>query len=546
MITTMTNKEELKAKIEKIKKGLENPEIADNLKMTMREGLANAEKELAALSAPAPTRTEAYKALLAEYPELNSGNVGIGKTYGGHFDKAVASLLKMGYTKAVAEEMAEVFLNTKLPAAPKAEKPEPKPAKAQVFAAVNQKKGAKVKTVKAVKTVEAAGGKHAPVEGGKVAVFPGAKVAEMEAFYEKAGFANVQRHEVAEGKFSITFTLPTVEPKPAKPAKKQPAAPAAEPATSTSFDWMHKVPGWENARQVRLKTPFFVIEVEADGHLTTRGAKVPLKKGDFLLLNEEGYPMTFFTPKSAEGKVVSFQEMVTRSHFEEVRDGLQAKLDQAGPVAQQARSKPAAAPAQTPAPTAAPAHKGHTCTREESEVMGLTGAFYDWLENNKWDGLLESLDVLKVVYTKGEKAHFLVQTKNYKLFGRNRSQWHRICPETWKMTAVAEKDWPKPGSYKLLLSEQDIRKAKTTRGPKMFGQCLAVYRKFAECSKDGTCNAEDRDKISKAWHTCGDLTLKTDKLPKWMELLYEKVRKEKRANETFPQAMHRIASQGKH
>ena len=492
---------EIRQKIGKLQKGIKNPHVADNFKKNMKakikelEALLNKDDpqkkkpEKSKATAKKPNKNDAYAALRKEFPELTKASVKrmTAKEYGGIRKQVEAEIRKHGFEdKTTLSDMSDVFLTSKLP------KGEDSP---QSAVSSTQKKKTAPKTV--AKTDKKTTGK----------------------------------------------------------------------ATSTNnniYDWMTKVPGFENLKKVRLKTPFYLMEVPEDGQFVLRGVSIPLKKGETLLMNDEGYPFTFMTTTAIGKRISPYQKMVSQSVHQKALDrvslleGRISKLTAAGKKAKSDAKKAAMPPdpkkQQPPVkkePVKIPEKKEGSkpkkrtvCTRQEGNVLRLTSTFYKWLQKHNWTGPINSKKVMKIVYTKGEKATFLVQTKSYRVL-KNRVEWHRICPQSWKMTKLAEKDWPKPNSYRLLLSEREIKKAKTTNGEKVFGTCLTTYRKFYECSKDGSCNADDRQKIKEAWSTCGDLIEKKEKQPEWMSKLWKKVKAEKRKDETIYDAMSRIAKESK-
>lgn len=485
-------KEELIAKIAKMKKGIASGAIPAASLPDLEKALENARKQLAKMEAeetpikdvkaagtPAP-RAEVYAWLTDAHPTLTRSSVDAlaSKEFDALHANLVADVTQAFPANAAnAADIAEQFLNSHLPGEGKKSEEKPKTFKV------------KAKVVKVTK-----------------------------------GLRFSKRN--------------------AKTEEKPPH----------TYDWMHKLDEKERTKAVRLPGKYFLHVLEYDSVLKTRGVDVPLKKGDALLLNEEGYPMTFFVASQIDKQTAPWAETVTDATHEKSKErialleGRIAKILAAGKTGKKAQTPDSAPAKKAPEPAPAKAEskdepaptKRHSCTRSEGNVLRLTETFYNWLHENMWTKGLTAKDVLKIVYTKGEKAGFYVQTKHYKLFG-NRIEWYKICPQTWSMTKLEKADYPKPGSYKLLLSESEIKKAKTTKGPAMYSTCLETYRKFYECSKDGSCNATDRGKIKEAWSTCGDLTLKTDKLPAWMTLLHEKVKAEQKPGEKYTDAMSRVA-----
>lgn len=247
---------------------------------------------------------------------------------------------------------------------------------------------------------------------------------------------------------------------------------------------------------------------------------------------------------------VTFDEQV--AEIAELKQKLKAhaaKLSQPKPTPPKPQPSPAkttskAAP-KVAKKSASQATKTEGCTTEQRHLAKLVGQMQKFLSENIYTGVFKSRTIEGIYRrTKDDGSYeVVVKVKSYAL--KNRDEWFSICTKTMKQTAI---DKPKNGTIRILVPKEEIKtlytttkKGVTKRNAKTVYQgCLKIYRNFYECQKNGTCTAKDKEALSEAYRTCGDLHKRFDKTPEWMEKARKEVHEKKKKDENFWKAWRRI------
>jgi len=373
---------------------------------------------------------------------------------------------------------------------------------------------------------------------------------------------------------------PTPTPKPnapAQPKAKKAAAPKSGPKPAPApadkgktFVWMEKVKDWEKAtKPITLSNDFRMMEVEDDGYIELRGVKTPIKKGDVLLVNHLGYPVTFFTPGSTKAHVKPFKELVSEERLDNLNaelvkaeNKLAEKTKEIAELKKQLADKPKPAPApkddDKPAPAKPkpapkdddkPAPKPHDCDADPKDVEDgdLPTAVETWLDGMA-DGWKERKIHEKVdrIYHIKKTNKIVVKLVHYDPLLRKigtsvksvaNPDFYFLCVETAKLTKTTK---PEKGSFTVLHGDDELKEVYSTN--RNWNACSKLAKAAYEACGDGECSEEERKKYKKMYYDCGDTEQKR-KNREMLQFLHSETRKEwKKKEEGYYTAFRRTVS----
>lgn len=301
-----------------------------------------------------------------------------------------------------------------------------------------------------------------------------------------------------------------------------------------------------------------------------RGSQVTAKPGDYLLFNEEGYLHTIMTESSYAKRCRKPIETVPRSKYDELVkevNALKAKAEKQKSIEADLRAKLEAkkqkpepkpvpkpkAPAKTGGsktdagqPAGSGSKKRHSCTATQQQLGNVTAKMVKFVRDNMWEKAFAKKEILGIFQrkTSSGKIEVIAKIKHYKMIGTDTS-WYKVCTHSLNLTKVNP---PAQGTYKSLVSKtemkvlhQTLRSGPTKATAKAtYNKCLKIYRSWYQCQQSGTCTADDKNKLSVAYRTCGDLHKKFEVVPEWMDGVYDYVRENRKKDEGFWQAFSRL------
>lgn len=416
---------------------------------------------------------------------------------------------------------------------------------------------------------------------------------------ENYAYAYIFTH-LPKGESVNPKTKPTpVETKKIDPPMEAPTTKTTAPKVekkASAFSWKKKV-AIEKLKPIVLHCQHYVKTIGSPTLVSLKGSgnssvQVTAQKGEYLILDDQGYPVFIMNPssfnkkcnegttvdqhkelqhqteanKALKTKIVQFEKQIKEvTAKEETAQQTIKKLEtdiakakqaphpaksSSTPTPPQRKAKtddPPKTPASpVPKPNPAPAKpKRATCTLEEAKtgarLSRVIKFFIDQAE--LWHKSKTSRKITKIMRTKGDKQEIILQVADYAgmsglttLLGNRK--YYRLCVDSFKMDKVAA---PARGSYSVVVKENQMKQVYTTRGTKQYTICLKSYRELLKCSLEGSCTADQSAKWKTLYKECGDLVQKLEKHPKAMRQFHKEVKSRRKAGELYSDAMSRVA-----
>jgi hypothetical protein len=492
---------ELKAKIEKMEKGLAGGNIPESAKLGVENSLKVAKGQLAELEAtqkPSPAKTaqkllkrDFYAHMNEQYPDVTFNGLDILSQE--KYEESYAAFLKLAKTvadnDAQAKEYLEAWINVHIPKGEQKVEPKPKP----------EPKAKKKKAEPA----------------------PKPKKEELKPAYswkKKIATANLSPIIIGCQHYAIKVEKETL----------------VELKGSGS-----------DSVQVNAMPGEYLI-IDANGYLVFVMEPKSYKEKCKVQTLEDQKAKLAEAEKAISGLKIANDKIAA---LEKTIEALKAQKPEPTPKLKKEESKPEPKAKKKKAEPTPKPKKKPACTLKEAE-MGRRLAkavkfFTDHAE--KWHNDKVSWKITKIYRTKGEKQEIIIEVADYKgfmtglktLIGGRRS-YKRLCVDSLNLTTVEK---PERGKYVLVVSESEMKRIYTTKGDKKYYFCLKTYRELLKCSFEGKCTAAQSKKWKELYNSCGDLQQKLEKNPEVLRNFHAEVKKRRKPTETYAEAMTRVAEE---
>jgi hypothetical protein len=336
------------------------------------------------------------------------------------------------------------------------------------------------------------------------------KLAEKELAKQKSPEIILEnKPETPKGtKEKVKTAIEKNSPKPASP----------EPAESenSTYSWRRKIPTEQLKKLPKVNITCDFHAITADKNLKVE-IKQTFNKGDKLLINEEGYPFAILKPDAFKKRCTTI-----------------AKQNQESQTSLLPTEKPKL---NTDKPQEAKITKPNTSNESQTQdqaplLTWLAGQIELWKNRNT------NYKITKIMAIKATGDILIEQTHYDKLLriADLRISYHKICPETTKLTKVSE---PIRGSYKLLVPKEELKKEYSS-DKSNWKTCRSWIREAYGCAKEGNCTSPQKELFKKFYNQCGDQVAKQEDV-EYLRWLHQKAGEVwDREKETYLEAFGRI------
>jgi hypothetical protein len=356
----------------------------------------------------------------------------------------------------------------------------------------------------------------------------------------KAQLAELEKEDDPEPPKDKPKASPAKKTTAKKPRAKRTNTPKKEkPKPANSYDWLKKITGYEKLKKVHYQDLFFyILKLDEDGEFTIRGISNPLKKGDALLLNKEGYPITFLTENSIDRHTSPFVEMVTKESYEKLKKEIEnknneiqelkgkvvlQKENQGNPVEIEGTANENGKTTAKKATScglgtgqASKAGKGEMPAPALAWLTGMVEAWKDYKYHGKIHRIYLDKETNKIL-VKIIWYDPIVRRLKIKLKVNGNPELYYLCLGSGRLT-VAKID----KRLQVLVGKEELDELYSTRNN--YTQCRKLIRRAYAACKDGKCSKEDRALYSQFYHECGDDVMK-DKNIKFVKAIHAETRR---------------------
>ena len=212
---------------------------------------------------------------------------------------------------------------------------------------------------------------------------------------------------------------------------------------------------------------------------------------------------------------------------------------------------PKAKPAKKTPPASKPASKKrHKCTAEELSTAQLLAKVMKFVEQNTmvWNDIFsskkwkKSQEIEGIYEMKGDNAgKVIVKIRDWSTKAKkDQIKWYKLCIDSFKLTKI---EAPGQNTYKRIISKRQLQAAYTTKGEHKYKRCATLYSEMAKCRAKGNCTTEQKERYSKRIGTCGNLGKRKVAVPTFVKYLHVETRKRRKVGESYGEALSRVAGE---